>query len=220
MATELLPLGLKFAIVIWIKRSIDQALSQRFTIPQLKSKIPTGRAIRRCLCWGMGLSLIGLVTACNPAYPVQAPKPAILNSLYTNEQPTLSGNGRYVAFVSNRQGDRQIVMYDLQAKQFVDLPRLTQPSEIVENPSLSRNGRYLTYITSDRGQPAIKLYDRLTQRSEVLTRNYKGWVRNPSISPDGRYVVFETSRRGQWDVEVLDRGANVELDIPDGNGSN
>jgi len=128
----------------------------------------------------------------------------------------LSEDGRFVAFVSNRDGDRKIVMYDLQKQYFVDLPGLNRPNAIAESPTLSRTGRYMAYIASDRGRPEVQLYDRATQRSQVLTIGYQAWVRNPSLSPDGRYIVFETSRRGQWDVEVLDRGANVELDIPNG----
>lgn len=162
----------------------------------------------------MGLSLTGLLTACNSAPPVI--EPVALNSRYTDEQPTLSGDGRFVAFVSNREGDRKIVMYDLQQRRFVDLPSLNQREAISENPSLSRTGRYIAYISSDQGRPEIQLYDRATKRSEILTRGYRGWVRNPSLSPDGRYITFETSRRGQWDIEILDRGSNVELDLPDG----
>ncbi len=185
---------------------------------QLKvRKITGGRQIYRWLRWGMGLSLSGIVVACSPANRLQ--QPAALNSRYTDEQPALSGNGRFIAFVSNRDGDRKIVMYDLQAKQFVDLPRLNQRDAIAEKPSLSRTGRYIAYIGSDQGRPEIELYDRVTKRSEVLTRGYRGWVRNPSLSPEGRYIVFETSRRGQWDIEVLDRGPNIEPDIPDGSTS-
>lgn len=162
----------------------------------------------------MGLSLTSLVVACSPAPLPQGP--VALNSHYTDEQPALSGNGRFVAFVSNRDGARKLVMYDLQRRLFIDLPGLNRPEAIAENPSLSRNGRYIVYISSKQGRPEVELYDRVTNRSQVLTMGYRGWVRNPSISPEGRYIVFETSRRGQWDIEVIDRGPNVELDIPDG----
>ncbi len=166
------------------------------------------------LNWGIRLSTICLVAACNPVNrPVG---PTALNSGYNDEQPALSGNGRFVAFVSNRNGTHQIWLYDLQLRQFADLPRLSRPDAIAENPSLSYTGRYIVYIVSDQGRPVIQLYDRIAQRGESLTMSYPGWVRNPSISPDGRYVVFESDRRGQWDVEVLDRGANIELDRPDG----
>lgn len=160
------------------------------------------------------LSLMGLVVSCSSSnLPGQ---PVTLNSRYTDEQPALSGNGRFIAFVSDRNGSRQLMMFDLQQRRFVDLPRLNRPNAIAENPSLSYTGRYIAYIATDMGTPAIELYDRVMSRPQILTMGYRGWIKNPHISPDGRYIVFETSRRGQWDVEVFDRGSNIELDIPDG----
>jgi len=170
--------------------------------------------LRHWLNYAMGLSLTSLALGCSPSTTFQMP--TALNSRHTDEQPALSEDGRFVAFVSNRDGDRKILMYDLEKQYFVDLPGLNRPNAIAENPTLSRTGRYIAYIASDRGRPEIELYDRATQRSQVLTIGYQGWVRNPSLSPDGRYIVFETSRRGQWDIEVLDRGQNVEPDIPNG----
>jgi Tol biopolymer transport system component len=157
--------------------------------------------------------LAGLVTACT----VEAPSVGLgeLNSQFNDEQPTLSGDGRFVAFVSNREGTRAILLYDLRNKQYLNLPRLNRRDAIAESPSLSATGRYITYIASDSARPEIELYDRATQQVQILTMGYRGWFRNPKISPDGRYIAFETGTRGQWDIEVLDRGAGVELDIPD-----
>jgi Tol biopolymer transport system component len=171
-------------------------------------------AIRQLINLSLGLSLVGLFSACSQVRNATAPE--ILNSRYTDEQPALSGNGRYVAFVSNRDGRRKLLMYDLQQRQFVDLPGLNKTSAIAETPSLSRNGRYLVYISSEQGRPELELYDRTTRSAQVISSGYRGWVRNPSISPDGRYISFESSSRGQWDIEVLDRGTNIELDISDG----
>lgn len=157
------------------------------------------------------------VSACGgPSTPVG---PTALDSRYTDEQPALSGNGRFLAFVSNRDGRRGIVLYDLQQQRFVSLPLLNRPDAIAESPSLSYTGRYIVYMASDRARPEIEFYDRATHQVQVLSAGYRGWVRNPSISPDGRYIVFESGVRGQWDIEVLDRGPNVELDRPDGQRS-
>ncbi len=165
----------------------------------------------------MGLSIVGLVAACSQ---VNGPTgPVALNSSYTDEQPALSGNGRFLAFVSNRDGKRQVMLYDLQQRHFVDLPGLNRPDAIAENPSLSRNGRYIVYMSSQQGRPEVELYDRSIRTSQVITAGYRGWVRHPSISPDGRYIAFESGSRGQWDIEVLDRGLNIELDKPDGSTS-
>ena len=139
-----------------------------------------------------------------------------LNSRYNDEQPALSGDGRWLAMVSNRYGRRQILLYDLQEKSFVDLPGLNLPNAITDSPSLSRTGRYMVYISSIQGRPDIFLYDRAVKQAQLLTQGYRSWLRNPRISPDGRYVVFETARRGQWDIEVIDLGTRMEIDQLDG----
>lgn len=157
--------------------------------------------------------MLSLVTACTVSDGFGS---LALNSHYTDEQPALSGNGRFLAFVSNRNGSRFIWLYDLQQQQLISLPRINRPNTVAESPSLSYTGRYITYITSDQGKPMVVLYDRATQQSQFLSQGYQGLVRNPSISPDGRYIVLESTSRGQWDIEVLDRGPNIELDIPDG----
>ncbi|MBF2004386.1 TolB family protein [Chlorogloeopsis fritschii PCC 9212] len=170
--------------------------------------------LQRQIHWSLIFGLASLLISCSSEnIPIG---PTSVNSRYTEAQPTLSGNGRFVAFVSNRNGSHQILLYDLQQQTFVRTPRLNRPETIAESPSLSYNGRYIAYITSDQGRPVVALYDRATQNSQILTPIYRGWIRNPNISPNGRYVVFESASRGQWDIEVLDRGPNIELDIPNG----
>ncbi|WGV27097.1 hypothetical protein [Halotia branconii] len=170
--------------------------------------------LQRPIRWSLVFSLTSLLISCNSNdIPIG---PTSLNSRYTEEQPGLSGNGRFLAFISNRNGSHQLLVYDLSQQRFVRTPGLNRPETIAESPSLSYTGRYIAYITSDQGRPVVALYDRATQQSQILTPTYRGWVRNPGISPDGRYIVFETASRGQWDIEVLDRGPNLELDIPNG----
>ncbi len=160
------------------------------------------------------IGLISLLSSCNA---FNRPEPsATLNSRYNDQQPALSGDGRWLALVSNRNSSNKILLYDLRREKFMDLPGLNQSNVILESPSLSRTGRYLVYISSVQGRPDVALYDRATRQAELLTQGYRNWVRNPQISADGRYIVFETARRGQWDIEVLDRGPLIELDIPDG----
>lgn len=177
------------------------------------------RAAARFVLLFLAVVFLGLNTACSRAIAVQpnrAGSPVPLNSPYTDEQPALSGNGRYVAFVSNRRGDRGILLYDLKQQQFVDLPRLNRWDAVAEHPSLSNTARYIVYIASGSGRPEVELYDRVTKQAQVLTSGYRGWVRNPSISPDGRYVAFELGRDGKWTIQVLDRGPGIEPDLLDG----
>lgn len=165
-----------------------------------------------CQRWATGLIITFFVLGCS-----DIPTPlgsTSLNSAYNEEQPTLSGNGRFLAFVSNRNGRRRILLYDLQERRLFDLPGLNHSGSIAESPSLSYTGRYVAYLGDRNGKPAIAVYDRTTRRSQPLTLWYRGQVRNPTISPDGRYIVFESGRRGQWDIELIDRGPDIELDRP------
>lgn len=170
--------------------------------------------LQKSIYWSLIFGLTSLLISCNADnIPLGVTS---LNSRYTEEQPAISGNGRFLAFVSNRSRYQQLLLYDLENQSFIPTPRLNRQSVIIEIPSLSYTGRYICYLTSDQGRPVVALYDRASQQSQVLTPTYRGWVRNPSISPDGRYIAFESSSRGQWDIEVLDRGPTIELDIPNG----
>ncbi len=164
--------------------------------------------------WTKIFPLLLLLASCNSVNSLAGQ--TSLNSRYNDEQPALSGDGRWLVVVSNRNGNSQVGVYDLQKRRFTELLGLNQRGGIAQNPSLSRTGRYLVYLLSIEGRPQIILYDRAIQKSELLTQNYRSLIRNPNISPEGRYVTFETDRRGQWDIEVLDRGADIELDIADG----
>lgn len=164
--------------------------------------------------WVGGVLLLGL-SACSGSLTGLGDD-SQLNSRFSETQPAISGNGQFVAMISNRGGNQALVLYDLQQQRLIELPQLNRRDVMVESPSLSRSARYIVYVVSEQGRSEIALYDRLTQRQQLLTLGLHRWVRNPSISPDGRYVAFESGRRGQWDIEVLDRGAAVPLDLEPG----
>ncbi|WP_427159226.1 TolB family protein [Aliinostoc sp. HNIBRCY26] len=170
--------------------------------------------LQKPIYWSLIFGFTSLLASCGSGdLPLG---PTSLNSRYTEEQPALSGNGRFLAFISHRNNTHQLLVYDLRQQSFISPPGLNRRETIIESPSLSYTGRYIAYLTSDQGRPVVALYDRATQQSQIVTPTYRGWVRNPAISPDGRYIVFETAARGQWDIEVLDRGPTIELDIPNG----
>ncbi len=166
------------------------------------------------LRWSIGITLLSLVTSCS--LTSRSSNPITLNGRYNNQQPALSGDGNWLALVSDRTRTPQLILYNLTEQRFVDLPQVNLDNVVAESPSLSRTGRYLVYISSLEGRPDIILYDRITEQMEILTQGYRSWIRRPKISADGRYIVFETSRRGQWDIEVIDRGPAIELDILNG----
>jgi len=135
-----------------------------------------------------------------------------------SERPAISGNGRYVAFVSRARNlipgqeeppgdiDDDVFVYD----------RKTGKLECVSvdasgfpvggtTPSLSDNGRYVVFASSppdlvagdDNDRTDVFLRDLGTGTTELVSMNSDGEQGNhvsvgPQISGDGRYVVFNS----------------------------
>lgn len=130
-----------------------------------------------------------------------------INSRFPDEYPAYSSDGRYLAFASDRNNNRDVFLYDLQQRRLVELPNLNRSNSSQDQPALSANGRFIAYVSSERGKVDIFVYDRQTQSSQLLSANIQGSVRHPTIAGDGRYVAFETSQLGQWHIAVVDRGS-------------
>lgn len=118
-----------------------------------------------------------------------------------SSEPSISGDGRYVAFqsgASNLGGGFGIYLRDRQAGTTTRLGTGL-------DPAISADGRYITYSTLfDVNDPVvggqsfqIAVYDRSTGGKEHASVNGSGQLGNqrsyrPSISGDGRYVTFSS----------------------------
>lgn len=131
-----------------------------------------------------------------------------INSNAPDEAPAYSGDGRYLAFSSDRNGHRDIFLYDFQQRSLVPLPNLNRRDSSQDQPSLSTDGRYIAYVSTERGKTDILVYDRQAVRSQLLTANIRGSVSHPTISGDGRSVAFQTAQMGQWNIAIVERNAN------------
>ncbi|MBR8830165.1 MAG: Tol-Pal system protein TolB [Chroococcopsis gigantea SAG 12.99] len=128
-----------------------------------------------------------------------------LNSNSVEENPAYSGDGRYLAFASDRSGRRSIYLFDLQQRRLVSLPNLNRRDSSQDQPALSADGRFLAYVSTERGKTDIMVYDRESQRSELLTANVRGTVSGPTISGDGSKIAFSTNENGQWKIALVQR---------------
>ncbi|HZJ23521.1 MAG TPA: hypothetical protein VFD54_09450, partial [Anaerolineales bacterium] len=107
--------------------------------------------------------------------------------------PSISADGRYVAFSSCYQGSGSywvVYVYDRQTGTLDSANRgLT--------PSISADGRYVAYLADDNQFRNIFVRDMLTDNDTEVTISLTGgqpngnsWV--PSISANGRYVAFNS----------------------------
>ncbi len=75
--------------------------------------------------------------------------------------PSLSGDGRFLVFQSNRTGKHfwNIYLYDTKEKKFVDVPGLNSFLPDI-NPSISADGNFITFASVRTARLEIYLYDR------------------------------------------------------------
>ncbi|MGW2229979.1 hypothetical protein [Streptomyces formicae] len=139
--------------------------------------------------------------------------------------PSLSADGRYVAFVASTVEGwptvRDVRLYDRRTKKTerldVELPD-GYPGDSAGTVSLSANGRYAVFSTDGPrfDGTAVFLRDRGAGTTERISHPYTGGdgerdAHSPTVSDDGRHVVYATSfvngpRGDDWsDLWLRDR---------------
>lgn len=158
------------------------------------------------------LLLGGVLWGCAPGQ-FRTPRPSLtnrgVNSIFPDQYPSFSSNGRYLVFSSVRGGSEDVYLYDLQQRQLVELPGLNSEETVETEPSISADGRIIVYISNSLGKSEVFLYDRQSRRIENISSRRPGDVRSPAISADGRLIAYESNGSGQWDIELYDRSAGA-----------
>ena len=152
-----------------------------------------------------------------------------------SDWPTLSANGRFVAFESDANNlvpggndfGNDIFVFDRQTEAVECVSRGINGSEGGGyRPAISANGRFVTFTSRDtnlvpgdtNGEPDIFVHDRETGTTERVSlasdgSQADGFSRIPKISTDGRFVTFYSGAtnlvpddtNGESDVFVYDR---------------
>lgn len=149
--------------------------------------------------------------------------PNLNTSQFDERKPSLSGDGRWLAFTTNshtQQRLSEIALYDRAAGQLASVPNLN--SRFMESePSISHDGRWIAFVTDrlgGQGARDISLYDRQTAQLVALPGlNSVGQEQSPSLSPDGRFIAFVSERldgAGERDIYVYDRDTESLLPLP------
>jgi len=103
---------------------------------------------------------------------------------FIDHQPSVSSDGRYVVFQSNRSGSRNIWRIDADGN---NPKQLTDGSYVDESPVCSPDGRFVIFMSTRSGTPAIWKVG-IDGGAPVQLTNHPSQL--PLISPDGKLISY------------------------------
>ena len=125
---------------------------------------------------------------------------------YDDWDPAFSRDGRKVAFVTSRDGNREIYVLDLASRQ---VTRLTRDPAGDYSPAWTPDGQRIVFA-SERDMPegcnCPEIYTMNAADGSDLQRLTSNTVfdAHPKVSPDGASIAFSTDRGGARSIYVMD----------------
>ncbi|MFM1812038.1 MAG: hypothetical protein RLZZ336_976 [Cyanobacteriota bacterium] len=140
----------------------------------------------------------------------QAPAGALGGSEQRRD-PALSGDGRLLASISERQGRSTVMLQEQASGRLLPLRHLRGHGPH-RSPSLSWNGRYLAVLMQQGMQTVAVVEDRLQGQLLRLPAPAGASLERLSLAPDGQTLALQLVQAGQQRVQVFDLSGLLEPD--------
>ena len=127
------------------------------------------------------------------------------DSAANDAMPTVSPDGRWIAFRSGRSGSYDLYLMNADGS---DVRRLTEDPAVDTMPMFAPDGRRIAFVSKRDGNHDIYLLslDARGRRTGPVQRitDEPGFDVHPHWSPDGKWLVIATDRYGWSDEQGLD----------------
>ncbi len=116
--------------------------------------------------------------------------------------PSLSPDGKKLAFVTAEDGNHNITLFDLETQSQSVILQLNHGEQIFQ-PQWSPDGNTIVFGFSQTEGREIKLIDIEDQQVETLIANGND-ARDPVFSPDGKRIYFSWDKTGIFNIYSID----------------
>ena len=152
-----------------------------------------------------------LPTSTNPV-PTSTPMPAaavaikLTHDSGSNIQPAFSPDGERIVFISDRDGNQEIYVMNIDG---ANQQRLTFTDDIQEDvPSFSPDGTLILFGGTVGGYEDLYLMRSDGSQVVNLTNTPGSNEGRPRFSPSGQFIVYDSNSPGNWEIYL----ANLEAD--------
>ena len=151
--------------------------------------------------------------------------PHWINTLNTPLNPSLSGDGRYLAAQYSVGGflELYVAVEDLVGDSLLPVPNLNMPNVANFDPSLSADGKLVAFSSDRPGAGGFDIFLYSVPGDTLIPLpglNSNASDLAPSISADGRFIAFQSNRpggAGVVDVYLYDRQRHALVPLPGAN---
>ena len=119
---------------------------------------------------------------------------------FDDGSPSVSSNGKWILFTSNRSGSFQVYRMDLKGNM---VEQLTFREGNCGAPHFSHDRKMITFFTEVNGNYEIFMMDHTGNNLTQLT-NDPAQDNYPSFSPDKRKIIFHSNRTGKYQIYWID----------------
>ncbi len=127
--------------------------------------------------------------------------------------PSRSPDSQYVAFTSNRSGNWEIYLANVDGEDSQRLTFTTTAANLA--PAWSPDGNFIVYESTRDGARNLYLFD-VNSGDETRLTDSPAQDVNPYWSPDSKQILFQSDRNGLWQIFSLDVASKQVKQLSDG----
>lgn len=176
-------------------------------LPGRPSRLVYVRSFADRNIWRIETSAPGVLSSTGAAVSIASTR--------TDSYVELSPNDRQVAFVSDRTGEFEVWLSDLDGSNPVQLTSLAAAG--TATPRWSPDGRAIVFNSNPEGQQEIYTVPAVGGRPRRLTSHQANDI-IPSFSRDGRWIYFTSNRGGQNRIWRIPAAGGDAVQITQGIG--
>lgn len=144
-------------------------------------------------------------------YQASIPVEVVLADNYNNRHPFINAKQRLLAYVSDRSGDRQIFLLDLETKKNRQLTYLKR----AESPCIDAEGQWV-YFTGIDGNNNYDIYKIKTDGSALTRLTFSPEIEKyPSLTRYGKWLVYERGDARKRSIWVMTTDGGTQKQISD-----